>query len=182
MLNGDNLINWLLTNDNLEALLDPYTLINLTNQQVIESQSKDNKEIVIKAVRNILVECLKSGKECLRVARVIFNLINSKFNEIATDLSISDYYISLIVDKIVSDSSLQYVIQLISDVQQKEKIQINLLIKMWLKLKDNEGARGLTRRALFEFFFSEFESYELKMSSRMIFLQMMRDPRTPFEE
>ena len=53
---------------------------------------------------------------------------------------------------------------------------------MWLKLKDNEGARGLTRRALFDFFFSEFESYELKMSSRMIFLQMMRDPRTPFEE
>ena len=67
-------------------------------------------------MRNILVECLKSGKECLRVARAIFNLINSKFNEIATDLSISDYYISLIVDKIVSDSSLQFVIQLISDV------------------------------------------------------------------
>ena len=56
-----------------------------------------------------------------------------------------------------------------------------MLSELWTKV-NTENVRRIARNTLFDFFFGDLEDLELKMKKRVLFLQIIRDPKITFEE
>ena len=65
--------------------------------------------------------------------------------------------------------------------RKKDNYLIGMLTEFWKIVNDVETKKAV-RDTLFDFYFEDFEDYDFRMTKRVVFLQIIRDPKITFAE